>query len=98
MRAGRPQCRAPPEFRGRTMSPRGASCVLLSRRVWQSPRVTASTSIGGERALDLARRALARLASPPPTLPARVLLIDVRRQRLVLIEDGQPIAEYPVST
>lgn len=48
--------------------------------------------------LDLARAALSRPGSPFHTLPARLLLVDVEAQRLVLIEDGTIRREYPVST
>ncbi|HTM58445.1 MAG TPA: L,D-transpeptidase family protein [Candidatus Udaeobacter sp.] len=58
----------------------------------------ASTPLGAERALDLARRALRRLPNPPATLPSRLLLVDVRRQRLTVIEEGIALGEYRVST
>ena len=56
------------------------------------------TPIAAERAVTLGRRALRRLPSPPPTLPERLLVVDVRRQRLTVIEEGRPIGEYRVST
>jgi UDP-N-acetylmuramate--L-alanine ligase len=54
--------------------------------------------LAAARALDLARRSLARPRSPFRELPARMLLVDVRRQRVVLIRDEQAIGEYRVST
>ncbi len=50
------------------------------------------------RALALARAALARPRAPFRELPSRLLLVDVERQRLTLIEDGRPVADYLVST
>lgn len=50
------------------------------------------------RALALARRALDRPGTPFATLPRRLLVVDVGRQRLTLIEDDRETAEYPVST
>lgn len=49
-------------------------------------------------ALLAARAALDRPGSPFAELPARVLLVNTARQRLVLIQEGEPVAEYPVST
>jgi UDP-N-acetylmuramate--alanine ligase len=49
------------------------------------------------RALDLARAALARRAAPPE-LPTRMLVVDVERQRAVLIEHGAAKAVWPVSS
>ena len=49
------------------------------------------------RALDLARAALARCGAPPE-LPARLLVVDVERQRAVLIENGAAKAAWPVSS
>ena len=49
------------------------------------------------RALDLARAALARCGAPPE-LPARLLVVDVERQRAVLIENGAAKAVWPVSS
>jgi UDP-N-acetylmuramate--alanine ligase len=60
--------------------------------------VKPSTAIGADRALSLARRALAAPNSPVRSFPARLLLVDVRRQRMVLIEDQVAVGEYPVST
>jgi UDP-N-acetylmuramate--alanine ligase len=50
------------------------------------------------RTLELARAALARPQSPFPELPARLLVVDADLQRLTLIEAGQPVASWPVST
>jgi UDP-N-acetylmuramate-alanine ligase/lipoprotein-anchoring transpeptidase ErfK/SrfK len=60
--------------------------------------VIACSPLAAERALSLARRAVARKGSPVTALPPRLLLVDVRRQRLVLIEDGRALGEMPVST
>jgi UDP-N-acetylmuramate--alanine ligase len=51
-----------------------------------------------ERSLALARAALARQRSPFAELPPRLLLVDVARQRLSLIEAGREAASWPVST
>ena len=51
-----------------------------------------------DRALPLAHAALARPQSPFPDLPPRLVVVDVDRQRLTLIEDGRPSATWPVST
>src|SRR5262249_29184804 len=50
------------------------------------------------RALSLARRALARPGAPFRELPSRMMLVDVERQTLSLIEAGTEVAVYPVST
>jgi len=49
------------------------------------------------RALDLARAALARRGAPL-VLPARLLVVDVERQRAVWLEDHVAKAAWPVST
>jgi UDP-N-acetylmuramate--alanine ligase len=49
------------------------------------------------RALDLARAALARRGAPPEP-PSRLLVVDVERQRAVLIENGAAKAAWPVSS
>src|SRR5262249_62329322 len=49
------------------------------------------------RALGLARAALARRGAPPE-LPSRLLVVDVERQRAVLIENGAAKAAWPVSS
>lgn len=51
-----------------------------------------------ERALSLARAALERPKSPFPALPDRLIVVDVDRQVLTLIEDGHPAAGWAVST
>ncbi|MBI5836460.1 MAG: L,D-transpeptidase family protein [Candidatus Eisenbacteria bacterium] len=48
------------------------------------------------RALAIA--ALARPATPFTELPPRLLVVDVERQRLGLLDGGRLLAEYPVST
>lgn len=48
--------------------------------------------------LALARAALARPRSPFRELPPRLMVVDVARQRLFLIERDARLAEYPVST
>ncbi|HEV2105543.1 MAG TPA: L,D-transpeptidase family protein [Candidatus Eisenbacteria bacterium] len=47
---------------------------------------------------DLVARALARPQSPFRAPPPRLLLVDVERQRLHLLEHGRPAGEWPVST
>lgn len=54
--------------------------------------------ISAQRALALARNALSRRGAPLRDQPARLLLVDVRRQRLVVIEGGRAVGEYLVST
>ena len=54
-------------------------------------------SLTHDRALELARTGLARPGAPH-ALPARIVLVDVERQRATLIEDGKPEASWPVST
>ena len=50
------------------------------------------------RALELVRAALARPGVPADPLRDRLVLVDVRRQRLSLIEAGEVLGEWPVST
>ncbi len=50
------------------------------------------------RARRLVRAGLRRPHSPFPAFPDRVVLVDVERQRLQLLENGRIAAEYPVST
>jgi UDP-N-acetylmuramate-alanine ligase/lipoprotein-anchoring transpeptidase ErfK/SrfK len=57
-----------------------------------------SPSTRSGRALALATAALERPHSPWRALPERVLVVDVARQRLAVLERGQVLAEYPVST
>jgi lipoprotein-anchoring transpeptidase ErfK/SrfK len=52
----------------------------------------------GSRALALARAACERPGAPFRELPARLLVVDVEWQRLILLDDGRPVAAYPVST
>ena len=51
-----------------------------------------------ERAATLAIRALGRPGAPFRELPPRLLVVDVERQRMSLVEDGIEAAAYPVST
>lgn len=50
------------------------------------------------RALALARTALERPAAPFRDLPPRLLVVDVERQALALLESGRLAAAYAVST
>jgi UDP-N-acetylmuramate--alanine ligase len=50
------------------------------------------------RALALARAALSRPHSPFRDLPERTVVVDVERQRLTLLCEGETVAEYRVST
>jgi UDP-N-acetylmuramate--alanine ligase len=50
------------------------------------------------RATTLALQALERPAAPFRGLPPRLLVVDVERQSLSLIEGGAELAAYPVST
>jgi len=50
------------------------------------------------RAQALAVAALSRPGSPFRDLPARLLVADAGWQRLTLLESGQEIADYPIST
>jgi UDP-N-acetylmuramate--alanine ligase len=50
------------------------------------------------RAVALARTALARPGAPSHELPPRLLVVDVERQSLSLIESATEIVRYPVST
>jgi UDP-N-acetylmuramate-alanine ligase len=54
--------------------------------------------VDSDRALKLARTALERPASPFAELPERLLVVDVARQRLYLIEAGRPVTESVIST
>jgi UDP-N-acetylmuramate--alanine ligase len=51
-----------------------------------------------ERARALAQRALGRPGAPFRVLPPRLLVVDVERQRLSLLEEGIESRAYPVST
>lgn len=50
------------------------------------------------RAITLARAALQRPLAPFRSLPERLIVVDVPQQRLTILEDGEAIADYPVST
>ncbi|MBI1798744.1 MAG: L,D-transpeptidase family protein, partial [Candidatus Eisenbacteria bacterium] len=54
--------------------------------------------LASARALDLARRALARDLSPFRKMPERLLLVDVRRQRVVRLDRDRVVGEWPIST
>ncbi len=54
--------------------------------------------IGARAFPELARDALARPRAPFRALPARVLAVDVAAQQLAVIESGEVVAVYPVST
>ena len=54
--------------------------------------------VDADRAVELARAQLARARSPIRELPPRLLLVDVGRQRLDLIEGGRMLAELEIST
>ena len=53
---------------------------------------------GDTDVLALAKRALTRARAPVRSLPARLLLVDIERQRAHWIEDGRVIWSAPVST
>ena len=55
-------------------------------------------SLDRSRPLELARAALRRPLAPFRELPERLVVVDVERQRLFLVEGGVVTAEYPVST
>jgi UDP-N-acetylmuramate-alanine ligase len=60
--------------------------------------VTASIdSASASRALSLAQRGLSRPGAPT-SLPARLLVVDVERQLVTLLENGAAAAAWPVST
>ena len=78
-----------------------ASHARLAGRgaLWQSARMTRPAGAQDqERVLALARLALARPAAPFRELPPRLLLVDVGRQRLRLLESGVEVASYAIST
>src|SRR5437867_1093466 len=54
--------------------------------------------VDADRAIALARSALRRPGSPYRELPQRMLLVDVPRQRVDLIENGRMVAELEAST
>jgi UDP-N-acetylmuramate--alanine ligase len=56
------------------------------------------SSIARERSLALLTAGRARAPRVAPAADARVVLVDVRRQRAVLIEKGEPVGEYAIST
>jgi len=66
--------------------------------VAQCAAVERPTPAESIRALDLLARAQLRPHAPAPAPAPRILLVDVARQRLVLIEDGAPAGAWPVST
>jgi UDP-N-acetylmuramate--alanine ligase len=50
------------------------------------------------RANELAHGALARQGAPSRDLPPRLVVVDVERQRLYLLDRDRLVAEFPVST
>ncbi len=54
-------------------------------------------STSASRALSLAQRGLPRPGAPT-SLPARLLVVDVERQLVTLLENGAAVAAWPVST
>lgn len=60
--------------------------------------MTAANSVAEARALALARLGIERPQSPFRALPPRLLVIDVERQRLYLLEDERLVREAVVST
>ena len=50
------------------------------------------------RAQILVRSALGRPGAPLRDVPPRLILVDVDRQRLSLLEDGREVAAWPAST
>jgi UDP-N-acetylmuramate--alanine ligase len=56
------------------------------------------SSLDSDRALALARAGIARPGAPFSEVPARVLVVDVDGQRLMLLVDGRVVADHPVST
>src|SRR5687768_15773262 len=63
--------------------------------MWQSALVPPPAHT---RPLALARAALGRERSPVHELPPRLLVVDVDRQKLFLLEEGALRAEFAVST
>jgi len=59
--------------------------------------VTQPSDTISSRALELARAALARPGAPP-SLPDRLIVVDVVRQTATLVEAGCAVAAWPVST
>jgi UDP-N-acetylmuramate--alanine ligase len=59
--------------------------------------VTPPTTQHTARALDLARSGLSRPGAPA-ALPARLVVVDVERQRAILIEGEEAVGSWPVST
>ena len=62
------------------------------------PTTPPEATTAGARAVELARRALARPAAPFVELPRRLLVVDVEGQTLTLITNGEPRASWRVST
>ena len=59
--------------------------------------MTALPEQSSTRALDLARQGLLRPGAPA-ALPERLLVVDAERQLAILIEAGEAVAAWPVST
>jgi len=51
-----------------------------------------------QRAIRLARSALARPLTPFTSLPERLVVVDVSHQCLTVLEGGKWVADYPIST
>jgi UDP-N-acetylmuramate--alanine ligase len=67
--------------------------------MWQSAAMPLSIDTAEQtRTFELARAALARPRAPFRELPDRMLIVDVDRQRLSLVEAGRVVASYAVST
>lgn len=80
------------------MGPASTSLVRRQPRCGTVPAMSVPAGSATRRALALARAALARPGSPFRDLPARLVVVDVERQRLSLIEAGEIAGEWPVST
>ena len=64
--------------------------------LWHSASMASTSSRSGP--ITLATYALSRPGSPHASLPARYLVVDVPAQRLVLVQEGATVSEFPVST
>jgi UDP-N-acetylmuramate--alanine ligase len=82
-------------------APLGCAMRILAAgpRMWQSGAMPLPLRRDADsRALVLAREALARPGTPFRDLPPRLIVVDVERQSLSLIESETEVATYPVST
>lgn len=85
------------------MGPAPVGCAMRTLaagpRMWQiGPMPLPLRRDADSRALVLAREALARSGTPFRDLPPRLIVVDVERQSLSLIESETEVATYPVST